>query len=76
MTIKNKGERKCVVCDRIIKIYEEAIGNHHNGRKFIILSDEGLFWNDHFNNSPRGVWFCNECFEKILRHYRSKTYLK
>ena len=69
MNSKTKKPRECRVCGIKIKVQLEHIGNNQstltgkNGRGYI-TSTEGVFFN-HGGGLATGIWFCNDCWEKV-----------
>lgn len=62
-------KRKCKICEKEIIAHQESIHRSHsdNTKKkhhTITISDEGVFFE---TISPHGVWFCNKCWEKLLK---------
>jgi len=57
------GIRHCKICEKEMKVYGECIGKRHNFK--VTLSDQGVFFE--LSPSKTGVWFCNECWEKLIK---------
>ena len=59
-------KRECEVCECKITVKNERMG----GPKpvSIMTSDEGVFFEyDQDSKTNRGVWFCNDCWRKMLK---------
>jgi len=65
---KTREKRTCKVCKKEIEVIHKSIGrggNRKGSRTCNSYSDEGVPFNyNHYN-----VWFCNDCWEKMFRHW-------
>ena len=73
---------KCIVCKNEIKVWSEVLvktrpyvketksRNHQDS-----FSDEGVLFSDE-TLKKIGVWFCNECWNKIIKRINKKKKIK
>ena len=63
----NEGVRNCRICKKEIEVYSEKFGGSFGSKaKQIIQSNEGVLFH-------KCVWFCNGCYEEILKYYREQN---